>query len=161
MHCNARGAIELPKGINCITLGEVQKKSISKRKSEIPTTQIHLREKEKQRGFHGAPRLFSEAVCSHYAGKGVCELASSRVQIYSLQTRQHSGFQLPSHIQGRKGTETFKNNKNLPAMQETLVPEDPLEKRMATHSNILAWEIPWTEEPGGLQFMGSQRVGHD
>ena len=39
--------------------------------------------------------------------------------------------------------------------------EDPLEQKMATHSNILAWEIPWTEEPGGLQSMGSQRVRHD
>ena len=50
--------------------------------------------------------------------------------------------------------------KNLPAMQETRVQslgqEDPLEKRMATHSSVLAWEIPWTEEPGGLQFVGSQ-----
>ena len=55
--------------------------------------------------------------------------------------------------------------KNLPAMQETQVrplgQEDPLEEGMATHSSILAWEIPWTEEPGGLQSMGSQRVGHD
>ena len=39
--------------------------------------------------------------------------------------------------------------------------EDPLEKEMATHSSILAWRIPWTEEPGGLQSMGLQRVGHD
>ena len=39
--------------------------------------------------------------------------------------------------------------------------EDPLEKKMATHSGTLAWEIPWTEEPGGLQSMGSQRFGHD
>ena len=38
--------------------------------------------------------------------------------------------------------------------------EDPLEKEMATHSNILTWKIPWTEEPGGLHYMGSQRVGH-
>ena len=49
--------------------------------------------------------------------------------------------------------------KNLPAMQETQVPslggEDPLEKGMATHSSILAWTIPWTEEPGGLQSMRS------
>ena len=55
--------------------------------------------------------------------------------------------------------------KSLPAMQETQVQflgwEDPLEKDMATHSSILAWEIPWTEEPGGIQSMGSQRVGHD
>jgi len=39
--------------------------------------------------------------------------------------------------------------------------KDPLEEEMATHSSIFAWEIPWTEEPGGLQDMGSQRVGHD
>ena len=52
-----------------------------------------------------------------------------------------------------------------PAMRETWVqslgPEDSLEKEMATHSSILAWRIPWTEEPGGLQSTGSQRVGHD
>ena len=55
--------------------------------------------------------------------------------------------------------------KNLPAMQEIQVRslgwEDPLEKGMATHSSLLAWEIPWTEEPGGLQSMGLQRVGHN
>ena len=54
---------------------------------------------------------------------------------------------------------------NLPAMQETWVRsldrEDPLEKKMATHSSILAWRIPRTEEPGGLQSMGWQRVGYD
>ena len=55
-----------------------------------------------------------------------------------------------------------------PAMQEAqempvpfLDPEDPLEKGMATHSSIVAWRIPWTEESGGLQFMGSQRAEHD
>ena len=55
--------------------------------------------------------------------------------------------------------------KRLLAMLETQVRplgwEDPLEKEMATHSSILAWKIPWTEEPGRLQSMGSQRVGHD
>ena len=58
--------------------------------------------------------------------------------------------------------------KNPPAMQETqemwvrsLGREDPLEGGMATHSNILTWRIPWTEEPGGLQSIGSQRVGHN
>ena len=55
--------------------------------------------------------------------------------------------------------------KNLPAMQKTqvqsLYQEDPLEKGMATHSSILAWEIPWTEEPVGLQSMVSQRVRYD
>ena len=50
--------------------------------------------------------------------------------------------------------------KNLPAMQETWVQEDPLKKGMATHPSILAWEIPWTEEPGEIQSVGSQRVGH-
>ena len=50
----------------------------------------------------------------------------------------------------------------LPAMRvRSLGWEDPLEEEMATHSSILAKKIPWTEEPGGLQFMGSQRVGHD
>ena len=55
--------------------------------------------------------------------------------------------------------------KNLPAMQETWVlslgREDPLEEEMATHSRILDWEISWTEEPGRVQSMGSQRIGHD
>ena len=55
--------------------------------------------------------------------------------------------------------------KNLPAMLETQIRtlgwEDPLEKRMATHSSIPAWRIPWKAEPGGLQSMGSERVGHD
>ena len=55
--------------------------------------------------------------------------------------------------------------KNLPAMQEnqvhSLAWEDPLEKEMSTHSSILAWRIPWTEEPGVLQSLGSQRVRHD
>ena len=55
--------------------------------------------------------------------------------------------------------------KNVPAMQETRVQslgqEDPLEKEMATHASTVAWKIPWTEEPGGLQSMGSQKVGYD
>ena len=50
---------------------------------------------------------------------------------------------------------------NLPAMQETQVSEDPLEKGMATHSSILPWRIPWTVEPVGLQSVGSHRDGHD
>ena len=55
--------------------------------------------------------------------------------------------------------------KNPPALQQnqvqSLTPEDPLEKEMATHSNIPTWEIPWTEEPGRLKSMGSQRVRHN
>ena len=54
---------------------------------------------------------------------------------------------------------------NMPAVQQTWVQslgqEDPLEKGMATHSSIIAWRIPWTEEPGGLQSIGSQRVRQD
>ena len=59
----------------------------------------------------------------------------------------------------------LKKVKRLPTLQETRVQslgqEDPLEKEMATHSSTLAWRIPWTEESGGLQSMGSQRVRHD
>ena len=58
--------------------------------------------------------------------------------------------------------------KNLPAVQKmqelrvlSLGQEDPLEEGVTTHSSVLVWRIPWTEEPGGLQSMGSQRVGHD
>ena len=57
--------------------------------------------------------------------------------------------------------------KNPPAVEmeemrvRSLGQDDPLEEEMATHSSILAWEIPWTEKPGGLQFMGSQRIGHN
>ena len=55
--------------------------------------------------------------------------------------------------------------KNLPAMQEaegqSLGQEDPLQKGMATHSSVLAWRIPWAEEPSGLQSMGLHRVGHN
>ena len=64
-----------------------------------------------------------------------------------------------------KGFPVAQMVKNLPAMQETWVQslgrEGSLEDGMATHSSILSWRIPWTEEPGGLQSMGSQRVGHD
>ena len=66
---------------------------------------------------------------------------------------------------GRLGKNKAQRVKNLHAMQETQVrslgQEDPLEEEMAPHSSILAWRIPWTEEPGGLQPMGSKRVLHD
>ena len=65
-------------------------------------------------------------------------------------------------LQGFPGGSEFKASA---AMRETWVQslgrEDLLEKEMATHSSVLAWRIPWMEEPGGLQSMGSQRVGHD
>ena len=50
---------------------------------------------------------------------------------------------------------------NVGTQVQSLGQEDPLEKEMATHSGILAWRMPWSEEPGGLQSMGSQRIGHD
>ena len=65
-------------------------------------------------------------------------------------------------IKGSLGAQMVKS---LPALQETCDRppgwEDPLEKELAVHPGTLAWEIPWMEEPGGLQSMGSQRVGHD
>ena len=70
---------------------------------------------------------------------------------------------LPPNLEG--ASLVAQTEKNLLAMQETWVRslgwEDPIEKGMATHSSIPAWRIQWTEEPGGLQSMGSQRVGHD
>ena len=70
-----------------------------------------------------------------------------------------------THIHTNIITSVAQTVKNLPAMQETHVRSlghaDPLEKGMATHSSNLAWRILWTEEPGGLQSTGSQRVGHD
>ena len=62
------------------------------------------------------------------------------------------------HIYGLPGGSVVKN---LPSMQKTQDQEDTLEEGLATHSGILAWRIPWTEEPGRLQFIGSHRVGHD
>ena len=63
------------------------------------------------------------------------------------------------------GSDSKKKKKNPPVIQETLVRslgrEDVLEKGMTTHFSILAWRISWTEEPGGLQFVGSQRDGHN
>ena len=71
----------------------------------------------------------------------------------------------PFAWQGNKASLVAQTVKCLPAMRETQVQslgwEDPLEKEMAAHSSTLAWKIPWIEEPGRLQSMGSLRVGHD
>ena len=61
----------------------------------------------------------------------------------------------------QRGSEVKNPSANQDTWLWSLSPEEPLEKEMATHSSILAWEIPWTEEPGGLQLKGLQRVGHD
>ena len=67
--------------------------------------------------------------------------------------------------QGSSSTLVAQTVKRLPTMRETRVQslgrENPLEKEMATHSSILAWKSPWTEDPGRLQSMGLQRIGHD
>ena len=105
-----------------------------------------------------SPRL----PCSHL----VCSLlpkAKEPAPLVHIQVCSLRGFGwrslAPGHFPGGSGA------KNLPPMQETgvqsLGQEDPLEEGMATHSSILARRIPWTEETGGLQSMGSQRVGHD
>ena len=75
------------------------------------------------------------------------------------------GFKIPSFPGGSAVSLVAQTVKHLPTMQETWVQslgqEDLLEKEMATHSSILAWKIPWTEEPGRLQSTGSQTVGHN
>ena len=75
------------------------------------------------------------------------------------------GFKIQSFPGGSAVSLVAQTVKCLPTMQESWVQslgqEDLLEKEMATHSSILAWKIPWTEEPGRLQSTGSQRVGHD
>ena len=72
---------------------------------------------------------------------------------------------LTSNLNGVFASLVAQRLKRLPGMRETRVRslgrEDPLEKEMATHSSTLAWRIPWREEPGRLQFMGLQRVGHN
>ena len=74
-------------------------------------------------------------------------------------------YKKPLWIMGLPGGSAVKNPSAMQKTQEmwiqSLGQEDPLEKGIATHSSILAWRIPWTEEPGGLQSMGSHRVGHD
>ena len=82
---------------------------------------------------------------------------------FALPLGDNTEFQIPLPLEG--ASLVAQRLKHLPPMRETWVwslgQEDPLEKEMATHSSILAWRIPWTEEPGELQSTGSQRVRHD
>ena len=88
-------------------------------------------------------------------------MSSSHPSISEEGSGVRTGMQPSSHPGASLVVQSVKN---LPATQETQVlplgRDDPLEKGMATHSIILAWRIPWTEEPGGLQFIGLQRAGH-
>ena len=92
-------------------------------------------------------------------------LLHCRQILYHLSHQGSPNFSLQKHTLLNWASLVAQRLKRLPAMRETWVRslgrEDPLEKEMATHSSILVWRIPWTEEPGGLQSMGLQRVGHD
>ena len=70
-------------------------------------------------------------------------------------------YKIHSFPGGSAGKESTCSAGDVETQVRSLGWEGPLEKEMSTHSSILAWEIPWTEEPGGLQFMGLQRVGHN
>ena len=82
-----------------------------------------------------------------------------------LSARSKQMVQKPGDVNLKLTNVVAQTVRCLPAMRETWIrvlgQEDPLEKEMAIHSSALAWKIPWTEEPGRLQSMGSQRVGHD
>ena len=99
----------------------------------------------------GSPALQEDSLLTELSGKPSREERNSQFTA--------------SKGSGGGGFPGFSDGKNLATVQETrvrsLVWEDPLEKEMATHSNTLAWRIPWMEESGGLQSTGSQRVGHD
>ena len=93
----------------------------------------------------------------------VCLLLQSPTSVTYVSLKEKTHF-----IQVLRGYLMTQQVKNLPAMQETqemevwsLGQEDPLEEAIATHSSILAWKSPWTEEPGGLQSKESQKVGHN
>ena len=96
-------------------------------------------------------------------GFGVMECVEGRQLFYSLYFPALGG--TFKGLWGHRTSLVAQLVENLPTMWETWVRslgwEDSLEKKMATHSSILAWRIPWMEEPGRLQSMGSQRVGHD
>ena len=96
-----------------------------------------------------------------------CPLVMEAVSSWPKQDAWESNVRwtILKHVDVNEASLVAQPVKNLPAMQEIWVwflsQEDPLEKEMATHASILAREIPWIEEPDGLQSMGSQRVGHD
>ena len=98
-------------------------------------------------------------VNSHWAVGNCCCQTARRRQPYFLNSF------LNNHFDSLGASLVAQKVRHLPAVRETRVQslgwQDPLEKEMATHSSTLAWKIPWTEESGGLQSMGSQRVGHD
>ena len=101
----------------------------------------------------------------HFLFQGVFLAQGSNLHLLHWQVDSLPLCHLGSPKLGNTKKTVTQTVKRLPTMQETrfqsLAGEDPLEKEMAPHSNTLAWKIPWTETPGRLQSMGSQRVGHD
>ena len=100
--------------------------------------------------------------CSRFIGKGT---RCTELDLFKVNWMATAKLGFEPHQPSPLASLMVQMVKNLPAMRETTVwslgKENPLEKGMATHSSILAWEIPRTEEPGGLQSMGMQRVGHN
>ena len=123
------------------------------------------------RKYLGA-RLLDNRADAFLSVLGIAKQFSKAAIIFYIPTSMHpwwnlvlSVFLILAILMGIWASLVAQRLKRLPPMRETRVRslgwEDPLEKEMATHSRILAWRIPWTKEPGGLQSTGSQRVGHD
>ena len=114
-----------------------------------------------------SPRAGFTHKCTHFSSQSLVPTTTLFTLVYWESQGQMKFFMAASlcdwfpHVASLVGQRV----KNLPAMQKTRVrslgQEDPLEEDMATHSRILAWRIPWTKEPGGLQYTGMQRVGRD
>ena len=120
------------------------------------------REGGSSEGFLDSPAPASPEVGCTLAGQSVVGIRRSRK---GSQSSPHTQDNIKRRQFDKSTSLVIHLVKNLPAMQETQVQplsgEDPLEKEMATHSSILAWKVPWTEEPGKLPSMGSQRIRHD
>ena len=115
------------------------------------------------KSFLGKPQSTTEEMKDGYHCKAACIPGSEDIATRTSLLTSLSRFDvIPVKFPGFPSSSGVKN---LPAMQEvqvkSLVWEDPLEEGMATHPSILAWRVPWTEEPDGLQFIRSQRVGHN
>ena len=110
-------------------------------------------------------RQIQKDIPAIYIKECTTHVSSRSFIVYSLIVRSLIHFEFISVYDVKGASLVAQRLKRQPAMWETLVrslgQENPLEKEMATHSSILARRVPWTEEPGGLQSTGSQRVGHD
>ena len=124
-------------------------------------------------GLSSLQKLYGQILPCLCRGQWLPAIPWCSLACQSITPTCASVFTGPTFLSVSKSPSSYKNRvslvgqmvKRLPTMWETWVRslgwEDPLEKEMATHSSILAWKIPWTEDPGRLQSMGSQRVGCD